>query len=279
MNKSRAPHLIGKWALNILVTLFSITCVFPLIWMLYSSLKTQKEFSLNIISLPAKPQFHNYSDAYRIGKMQTYFWNSAYVSIISVALIIVIGFVVAYFLSRYKFPGATAIYLLFLSGMLIPIHGLLIPVFVEFKVLHLLNQHYTLILPYVAFGLPMVIFLMESFIRSIPMEMEEAAVVDGSTTVRTMFTIILPMCLPVLSTGLILSFLSSWNEFPFALVLLSRDSLKTLPVGLTNFNGQFSVNYTQMMAGMMIVVLPVLVTYLAFSKRIIQGMTAGAVKG
>jgi raffinose/stachyose/melibiose transport system permease protein len=247
--------------------------------MLYSSLKTKQEFALDIISLPKVLHFGNYISAIKIGKMHLFFGNSLFNSVISVLFIILIGFIVAYFLSRYTFIGRNFIYVLFLFGMLVPIHSLLIPVFIQFKVVGLLDQRFTLLLPYIAFGLPMAIFLFESFIKSTPIEIEEAAYIDGASTSTIIFRIIFPICRPVLSTTLILSFLNSWNEFPFALILLRKQSLKTIPIGLSNFNGQYTVNYPQLMAAMVIAVLPVIIIYLLFSKRIIEGMTAGSVKG
>ncbi|WP_238177862.1 carbohydrate ABC transporter permease [Paenibacillus contaminans] len=270
---------IGKIAINVFLFVVSVSCIFPLIWMIYSSLKTSQEFNLNIMSLPSSPQFQNYIDAFRIGKMGTYFWNSAFVSVFTVIFTILFGFFTAYILARFKFPFRNAIYFMFLTGMLIPIHGLLIPIFTEFKALGLLDKRITLIFPYVAFNLSMAVFLFENFIKSVPIDIEEAACIDGSSSTNTVLRIVMPLCLPVISTSVILFFLGAWNEFPFALVLLKSPALHTLPIGLTNFNGQYTANYTQMMAAMVIVVLPVLLVYLAFSKKVMQGMTAGAVKG
>lgn len=270
---------IGKIAINVFLIVISLSCIFPLIWMIYSSLKTPQEFNLNIMSLPSSPQFQNYIDAFRIGKMGKYFWNSAFVSVFTVIFTILFGFFTAYILARFKFPFRNTIYFMFLTGMLIPIHGLLIPIFVEFKALGLLDKRITLIFPYVAFNLSMAIFLFENFIKSVPIDIEEAACIDGSSSTSTVMRIVMPLCLPVISTSVILFFLGAWNEFPFALVLLKSPDLHTLPIGLTNFNGQYTANYTQMMAAMVIVVMPVLLVYLAFSKKVMQGMTAGAVKG
>ena len=275
-------RLLGKTLeilLNFMMLLFSFACIFPLIWMTYSSLKTQKDFSLNIISLPLAPQFNNYIEAIRTGKMHIFFLNSMFIGIISVVFIIAIGFITAYCLSRFNFRGRNLIYVLFLFGMLVPVHSLLVPVFIQFKWLGLLNKRLTLILPYVAFGLPMAIFLLESFIKTIPIEIEEAACIDGSPIAVTLMKIIMPICRPAMSTVLILTFLHVWNEFPFALILIKSDYLKTLPVGLTNFSGQYSVDYPRLMAALVIATLPVIIVYLLFSKKIIQGMTAGAVKG
>jgi raffinose/stachyose/melibiose transport system permease protein len=125
----------------------------------------------------------------------------------------------------------------------------------------------------------MAVFLIESFIGSIPIELEEAALIDGSSMIRTMFTIIMPLCRPVLATVVILTFMNTWNEFPFALVLIRDNALKTIPIGLRNFQGAYTAQYTQFMAGMAVSLIPVMVVYILFYKKIIVGMTAGTVKG
>lgn len=277
--KDNVLKMFLQGAINLFMLMVTATCIFPLIWMLYSSLKTKQEFSMNIVALPGRISFDNYISAIEIGKMHMFFVNSLFNSVISVLFIIVIGFVLGYFLARYDFKGRNLIYVLFLFGMLVPVHSLLIPLFIQFKVLGILDKWFTLLLPYIAFGLPMAVFLFESFIKSTPIEIEEAAHIDGSSTTVTIFRIIMPICRPVLSTILILSFLNVWNEFPFALVLLKSQALKTVPIGLSNFNGQYTINYPQLMAAMVIAVLPVILVYLLSSKKIIQGMTAGSVKG
>ena len=268
-----------KKAVKAVETVFSVTCIFPIIWMIYSSLKTDQEFSLDILSLPKKLIFDNYARAIEEGNIGSYFMNSMFNTLITVAVVIVIAFVTGYCLSRFKFRGRTFVYYMFLSGMLIPIYALLIPIFVEFKSLGLLNKRYTLILPYIAFALPVAVFLVESSVASVPIEIEEAACIDGSSFLHTMFAIVMPMCRPVLSTSAILTFLNTWNEFPLALVLIRSNSLKTMPIGLTNFVGSYTVNYPLMLAALVVSTLPVVIMYLLFYNQIMKGMTAGAVKG
>ncbi|WAM36029.1 carbohydrate ABC transporter permease [Caldicellulosiruptor acetigenus] len=279
MTLKRILSRIGSLIINAFVMLLSLSCIFPIVWLIYSSLKTEKEFVLNIAALPAHPTFENYINAIKTAKMHIYFFNSLFTTVVSVILIVLFSFVVGYFFARYRFTGRNLLYTMFLAGMLIPIHALLVPMFVEFKVLGLLDKRITLILPYVGLGLPMAIFLMENFIKDIPHEIEEAAYIDGATLTTTLFRIILPICKPIISTVVILSSLSSWNEFSFALVLIKSDALKTLPVGLTNFTSQYTVKYTQLMAAITIAILPVIMVYLIFNKKVIQGLVAGAVKG
>lgn len=265
--------------INVPVILISISCIFPIFWMLYNSVKSESEFALDKLALPTNINFDNYIEAIRIGKMQNYFFNSIFNATITVIAVVLFSFFIAYFISRYEFKGKRIIYYLFLFGMLIPIHSLLIPIFIQFSRLDLLNKRYTLLLPYVAFGMPLAIFLFDSFIKTIPIEVEEAAIIDGCGTFSRIMLIVFPLCKPVISTVVVLSFLGAWNEFPFALTLLTSNEFKTIPIGLANFSGQYSTSYTPLLAGLVIATLPVIIIYILFNKQIVKGMTAGAVKG
>jgi raffinose/stachyose/melibiose transport system permease protein len=276
---TKAGRITGTVIINSIIMLFSVFCIFPFIWMIYSSFKTAEEFSLSIISLPKKLDFTNFIQAIETGRMGDYAFNSFFNSIIVLVLVVIASLIVAYFLARFNFKGRNLIYGLFVASILIPVHSLMVPIFVEYRVLGLLNNRFTLLPVYFSFGLPISIFLIESFMGSIPIELEEAAKLDGSSMVRTMFTIIMPLCRPVLATVVILSFMGTWNEFPFALVLIKDNILKTIPVGLRNFQGAHSAKYTEFLAGLTISLIPVIVVYSVFYKRIIVGMTAGTVKG
>jgi raffinose/stachyose/melibiose transport system permease protein len=250
-----------------------------MIWIGYSSLKTQAEFARSIINLPIKPIFVNYTDAFAQSHMGVYMLNSLRNTVISVFFIMMIAFVTGYFLSRFTFFGRNLVYGFLMFGMLIPIHALLIPIYIQFNSAGIDNQWYTLLLPYITFGLPIATFLVESHVGTIPRELEEAASIDGSSFSRTLFQIIAPMCLPILTTVAIISFFSTWNEFAFALVLIKDDNLRTVPIGLTFFKAQYTTDYPRLMAAIVIAMSPVMILYFTFSQRISQGMTAGAIKG
>jgi len=269
----------GSIIANAVLIFFSLSCVFPIIWMIYSSLKTSPEFNRSIIALPEKPKFDNYVNAIRISHMDTYFFNSLFNALVSLIFVLLISFILGYFLSRFRFRGRKLIYLIILAGMLIPIPSLMIPLFIQFKSLGLFDQRFTLIIPYVAFGLPFSTFLVESYIKSIPIDIEEAAVIDGSSFIRMLFIIVMPLSVPILTTIAILQFFKKWNEFPFALILVNSERLKTIPIGLINFSSQYSTNYPMKMAALTLATLPVILIYLLFNKKIIEGMIAGAVKG
>ena len=267
--------------LNLVLILFSITCIFPLVWMIYSSLKEKRAFNADIIGLPKNPTLVNYiriltNSDYHLGESMM---NSVRTTVLSVFLIVLFGFIVGYILARVKFKGNRALYGMFLMGMLIPIHSLLVPIYVVFNKVGISNKWFTLLFPYVAFGLPLAIFLVEGFVKGIPVALEEAAAIDGSSFSRTLWSIILPICRPILVTIGIISTFGNWNEFSFALVLIKDQALQTVPLALTQFKGQFASDYPKQMAAMLITMSPIVILYFVFSKEIIKGMVAGAVKG
>lgn len=281
----KAPSGIGNRilaiVLNVFLALFSFTCIFPLIWMFYSSLKEKRVFNADIIGLPESPSLVNYiailtNKDYHIAESM---FNSFRTTFISILLIVLFGFIVGYILSRINFRGNRLLYLMFLMGMLIPIHSLLVPIYVVFNKTGLSNHWYTLVIPYVAFGLPIAVFLVEGFVKAIPTALEEAAAIDGSSFTRTLFQIILPICKPILTTVAIIQTFSCWNEFPFALVLMKDQRLQTVPLAMTQFTGQFGSDYPKIMAAMLVTMAPIIILYFVFSKAIIKGMVAGAVKG
>ena len=264
---------------NLLVFVFSFTCLFPLVWMGYTSLKTNQEYTQSSLALPEKLNFSNYYNVLVQANFGMYFTNSAITAIATMALVVLFAFIAGYFLSRYRFKGRSVIYGFFMLGLVVPTYAWLLPIFIQFKQLGLLDHYWTLALPYSAFALPMSVFLVESFVKSIPTEMEEAAMLEGCSIVNILRIIIFPLCTPILVTILILVFNNSWNELPFGLVLINLDKLRTVPVALTMFTGTYTVDYPYLVTALVIAVLPVISFYVFFSKRIMEGMTAGAVKG
>ena len=267
--------------LNGVLICFSLTCIFPLVWMLYSSLKEKREFNADIIGLPKSPTLINYqriltNTDYHLGSSML---NSTRVTVLSVALIVFFGFIVGYILARVKFKGNRLVYVMFLAGLVIPVHSLLVPLYIVFKNAGMNDQWFTLIIPYVAFDLPMSVFLVEGFVSGIPIALEEAASIDGSSFSRTLFQIIMPICRPIMTTIAIISVFNCWNEFSFALVLMKSPELQTVPLAMTQFTGQFASDYPKIMSAMLLTMSPIVILYFAFSKQIIKGMVAGAVKG
>lgn len=268
--------------LNFVLCVFSLTCIFPLVWMFYSSFKEKRAFNADVIGLPKVWSLINYkailtNKDYHLGASMI---NSVRTTAFSILLIVFFGFIVGYILARVKFKMNRVLYVMFLMGMLIPIHSLLVPIYVVFKKAGLSGHWFTLIFPYVAFGLPLAIFLVEGYVKGIPTALEEAAAIDGSSFSRTLWTIILPICKPILVTIAIIQIFSCWNEFSFALVLQGNaEKYWTVPLAMTQFKGQFGSDYPKQMTAMLITMSPIVILYFVFSKQIIKGMVAGAVKG
>lgn len=287
MAKTSTPgtHKVKKGFLavfmNLVLWIFSLSCIFPIVWMIYSSLKEKRAFNADIIGLPKSPTLVNYirilsNPDYHLAQSM---WNSLRTTVLSIILIIAFSFIVGYILARVRFKLNRVLYIMFLMGMLIPIHSLLVPIYVVFRRCGISNHWFTLLLPYVSFGLPMGIFLVEGFVKTVPVDLEEAAAIDGSSFSHTLWNIIFPICRPILVTVAIIQVFSCWNEFSFALVLIKDVGLQTVPLALTQFKGQFASDYPKQMAAMLITMAPIVVLYFAFSKQIINGMVAGAVKG
>ena len=278
---NRPGKLIGGFFMNLVLWIFSLSCIFPLVWMLYSSFKEKRAFNADIIGLPKSPTLINYiriltNKDYHLGESM---WNSVRTTVLSIVLIVLFSYVVGYILARVRFKLNRVLYAMFLMGMLIPVHSLLVPIYVVFRNCGLSNRWFTLLLPYISFGLPMGIFLVEGYVKGIPVSLEEAAAIDGSTFSKTLFQVILPICKPILVTVAIIQVFSCWNEFSFALVLIKSVGLQTVPLALTQFKGQFASDYPKQMAAMLITMAPIVVLYFAFSKQIIKGRVSGAVKG
>jgi raffinose/stachyose/melibiose transport system permease protein len=270
---------IFRFLVNGVIMLFSLSCIFPILWMLNASLRDNREFMADPTGIVTRPLFRNYWDALLTGDLWRAFLNSAYLSILTVLLVILFSFVVGFMISRYRFRGSRAIYLLFLAGMLVPILSLMIPVFIEFKTLGLINRRFTLLLPYTAFSMSLAVILMENFIKTIPVELDEAAYLEGAEILPLMFRIIFPLTRPIIFVVTITSFISAWNEYPFSLILVNDMNLRTISIGIRLFGQAHSFNYTLYFAALVISITPILVLYSFFSKHIVRGMTMGAIKG
>jgi len=265
--------------LYLILIVFALTTLFPLVWMGYSSLKSNRDIVKSALALPGTLHPENYLNAWNTAQIGSYFFNSVFVSLVSVVLTMVIAAAAAFILAKFRFRGRRLILGLFMIGLLIPLQAVLVPLFSQMRDLRLLNTPWSLILVYTAFGLPLSLFLMESFISAFPDSIMEACFMDGASVPRIFLAIILPMCGPVIATTTILNFLNNWKEFSFALVFISSEAKKTLPLGLYNFLGAYTADYAGLMAALTIATVPTLVLYLLLQEKIITGMSAGSVKG
>ncbi|CQR54433.1 carbohydrate ABC transporter permease [Paenibacillus riograndensis] len=261
------------------LSLFAIMNIIPIFWMIVNSFKEEQEYAANPFSFPATLHFSNYTKAWEVANMNIYFLNSLLITFVSLLVTVLLGSLAAYFLARFTFRLRGFTYALFLLGMLVPIHATLIPIFLIMQKLSLIDTYLSLILPYTAFHLSLTVFILEGFMRGFPKDLEESGIMDGAGVFRIFWSIILPITRPAMATVVILNFIYNWNEYLFALVLITSNSLKTLPLGLANFVGVETASYTLQMSALTIALVPILIFYLLLQKQLVTGMTAGAVKG
>ena len=259
--------------------LFTITCLFPLVWLFLSSFKTNQELYMNTWGLPASWSFVNYKDAVVTGGIFRYFGNSVIISVSSVIITAILATMASYAITRMNWKLSKAVYAIFLMGMMIPIYGLIIPMFSIFKSMSLLNTHMAVIIPQIALGFPMSIFIICGFMQSIPRELEEASIIDGCNVFQCFFRVILPITRASVVTVMVVQFINVWNDLLLPRIFLTDQSKMTLPVGLTNFKAQYSTNYVGMIAAVILTIIPSIVVYVVLHKQIMEGMVAGAVKG
>lgn len=278
-DSTKRKKSIKRTILYIILSLFAIVNVYPIVWMAINSFKSEDEFATNQFGLPDIFVFENYVNAWNIANLGVLFKNSLFICITATIITVLIGALASYFLARFNFKMSKWILSFFIFGLLIPIHATLVPMFILMRNLGLLDTPITLLFPYIAFHLPITIFILTSFMKAFPKDIEESAIMDGAGIFRIFWSIILPMSRPALATVIILNFIYNWNEFSFALVLINDPGLQTLPLGLANFAGQFTTNYGAQMAGLTMSLVPIVIFYLFLEKEIVQGMTSGAVKG
>jgi N-acetylglucosamine transport system permease protein len=310
---SRALGPIGAGVRYTVLLIYLVIVVFPMLWVVFTSAKDTQEIYANPFGLPkvitsfspgsARTLAANYRKAWIGSHFSRYFLNSVKVVGISLALILALGSMAAYVLARYEFRGSGFIYYLFLSGLLIPMQLILIPLFFQFswmgealtKLFSPLTQalglgrlvvsphdsHAGIILIYVAASLPFTVFTLTAFFRTLPGELREAALIDGANEYRTFYSVMLPLGKPGLVTVAIFNFLGLWNEYLFGLVFLSSDSLKTLPLGLASISmqAQYKSDFGLLFSGLVIAMLPTLVVYIFLQEKLTKGITVGAIKG
>lgn len=262
----------------IFMTICVVVALFPIIWVIMSSFKTNAEILSNGIALPKNPSFKGYRDALEISPILSYFWHSIIITVISTAVNVLLLAMASYVFARCRFRGKNILYFILSLSMVIPMTALLHPVYSVIQALGLYDTRTGLILVYTALNMPMSLLILRGTFSSIPKAIEEAAYVDGAGFVRTFFQIMMPCAKGGLTSAAVLAFLQSWNEFTFALVLTSGEKARTLPLSLSYFTAQFSFNYTAMFAAVTIAVIPSIVIFAIFQEQVVSSLTAGSVK-
>lgn len=275
--KSKSPISIFKY---IALYAFAIIQLFPLYWLFTFSFKDNFEiFGGNVIGLPQVWRFSNYTAALTSGNILVYFTNSV---IVTACTIIIASFLVctsSYAIARMKWKLSGFVLIYFLLGMMVPIHATLLPLFMILKSMGMLNSYLAIIIPYVAFAIPMGVLFMTGFLEGVPRELEEAACIDGCSIYKIFGKLILPLMRPGIATISIFIYLSSWNELMFANTFLNSDSLKTLTVGIFSMVNENVTEWGPIGAGLVIATLPTIIIYLVFSEQVQRSLIAGAVKG
>lgn len=261
------------------LSLLAVIYLLPLLWVIYVSLKDDKTLFVSPWALPEHPMIENYSFAWTAGRLGTATLNSIVVCGATLVLCLLVGSMAAFAIGRMRWKLSGAMMTYFLTGMMIPVHCILIPVFTRFSKMHLTNNPVGLILPYLTLSLPITIFIMTGFFESLPNELFESACIDGCSIYRSFTHIALPLARTGLFVTGLMTFVANWNELLLAMVFISDDSKKTLPVSLSKFVGPYNTNYSQMFAAIVIAIIPTIVVYCMFSNQIVDGLTAGAVKG
>lgn len=273
--------IISRTIINVFLLLYSIIVLFPIIWAIYSSFKTNREFYKNPWSLPGTLYFENYATAWTKAHIDKYFFNSVIITITVVIMLAVLASMTAYVLSRYNFKIGNFITTLYMGGLFVPTILGVIPTFLVLMRLNLVDNLGGLGLVYIAYGLPFTVFVMAGFFKTLPHEMEEAALIDGSSLNKTFWRIMFPLARSGVITVCIFNFLAFWNEYILALTYITSDKNKTLSLGLINLMEvtQFETNWGALFAGLIIVMLPTIVVYAIFQSKITSGLNMGAIKG
>ena len=254
--------------------------LFPVYWMFTFSLKSNAEiFGDNVAGLPQEWLWSNYERALKVGNIGRYITNSIIVAVVTIAIVMLISLMATFALTRFIWKGRKRMNSFFMLGLTIPIHAALVPIYVTLSKLSLLNTYAALIIPYAAFSLAMGILICTGFMQELPMDLDEAACIDGSGTWGIFFRIIVPLMKPAVATVSIYTFLQCWNELMFANNFVSGAARRTLPVGIQALSGQYTTDWGPIGAALVLATFPTLIFYAFFSKKIQESFIAGAIKG
>lgn len=268
--------LILRYSVMIFVVLI---CLFPLVWVFVSSFKSNIDILSSALTLPKSLSFKGYESAIKITRLEMRFVTSLIVTLSTTAISIVIYSMSAYVLARAKFKFKGVIFTLLISSILIPANAMIQPVYTVIKSLNLYDTKFALILVYTAFSMPMCLFLLRSYFLSIPNELEESAYIEGAGFFRTFWSIMLPCAKPAVASAAVLTFIGSWNELMYALLLTSSEENRTMPLAMKYFTSMFSFDYSAMFAAVVMCVLPTIIVYIILQEQIMESVVAGSIKG
>jgi raffinose/stachyose/melibiose transport system permease protein len=257
----------------------ALLVIAPMVIMALSGFKSTREIFQRPFGLPATWSLENFRRVWVEARFALYIQNSVIVTAAALLIILALGAMASYALGRFPFRGNDALYVYFLSGLMLPIRLAIIPLFLQMRDLRLLDTLWSLILIYAASGLPSAVFILTGFFRTLPADLDSAARIDGAGEWAIFTRVMLPLVRPALVIVAIYNIIPIWNDFFFPLVFIKSDHLKTLPLGMTAFFGQYYTDYALLFAGLTLAAVPVVALYIVLSQHFIRGLTAGAVKG
>ena len=279
ISKEKQRAKVVSTIIYIFLVFLAIIYIVPLLWVLITSLKDDSTLMLSPWAMPASIEWGNYEFAWTKGHLGTAMLNSLIVCSTTLVISMLFGSMAAFAIAKLRWKLSKIALYYFLIGMMIPIHTILIPLFVQFSGWKMSNSLIGIIIPYITFSLPITIYIMVGFFEGIPNELFEAACIDGCSVYKMFGTVAIPLAKTGFMVTGLMSFVSNWNELLLAMVFISDEAKKTLPVSLTKFVGPYHTNYCQMFAAIMIAIVPTIIAYVAFANQIVEGLTAGAVKG
>lgn len=272
-------RFFGKILLYTIPGIYAVTCIFPIIWLFYTSFRTKTQFSVNVLALPETLYLDNFKYVFTELNVTRYLFNSARITFFVLILVLLFSFINGYFISRFRFRFRNVLYATYMCNLFIPVHAILVPTYILIVKAGLQDRWYSIILPIVCMELTTATFLIQSYISTVPPQLEEAAAIDGSSFTRTLFTIVLPATKPILATIGIITFFHCWNEFVYSLITYQNEKYFTISLALMRFKGEYFTDYPRIMATIFVCIMPALLLYIFFSQQIIKGMMAGAIKG
>jgi raffinose/stachyose/melibiose transport system permease protein len=284
MNKIRRGKTnipTGKILIYIFLLVYAFIQLYPFIWLLFFSFKSSIEiYGGNVAGFPERLRWENYETAIYSAKVILFFYNSVFVTAFTIFLTLIVSAPAAYAIARMRWKLSSTVLIIFMLGLMIPVHATLLPLFIVFSKTKLLNTPWCLILPYTAFSMPIAIFILHGFYKTIPKEMEESAFLDGCSVFHSFVRIILPLIKPALATIAILTYLFAWNELMFAITFISDIACRTLTVGIQSMVGQYNTDWGAIGAGLVVSTIPTIVLYSLISRQVQSSLAhQGSLKG
>lgn len=269
---------IGLFIQYAVLVVYGLIVILPLLLLVLLSLKSLAGIVQHPLQLPHSPQWGNYAQAWTAGDLGRYIFNTAWMAVLSVIVVVIAGSLAAFALGRYRFRGNQLIYLTFIAGLAFPIQMIAIPLYSLLNTIQIIDNPFSLVIVYGSTGLAFSVFLLTGFARSLPREFEEAAIVEGATPFYIYRRIALPLMRPIIATVALFNFVAAWNGFFFPLVLITSRSQMTVTVGILSFVGEFLTQWQYLIPALIIAMLPPIIVFIIVSRQFVRGLTAGGLK-